>query len=338
MSIVEPRTKPPRRRGWLARLLLGGGGGPGREPGPGSDGAAAPGKPYRSIQEAMRRLVAEGRYVFALLKAAEDHFDEVDTAPARAAVEEAMALVPGGVVPLVCADGSAELVDLPPFYLDRYSVTNRQFQRFVNGGCYDLLELWPQEIWPALMKFTDRTGRPGPAGWEYGRFPAARKDHPVVGICWYEAMAYAQWVGKRLPTAAEWQKAGGWPQQLSGGSCNRYPWGNIFDPALANLWATSLGDTAPVEAFPNGDTPNGIRQMTGNVWEWLNDPLETIPAAAGARFETWWPLRRIVGGASDTSLPSEATCHFVTGQPEFDRRPNIGFRCALSADQLRAAP
>ena len=110
-------------------------------------------------------------------------------------------------------------------------MTNRQFQRFVEAGGYDTLEIWPQEVWPSLMRFTDRTGRPGPRDWENGKFPAGKADHPVVGVCWYEAVAYARWVGKRLPTAAEWQKAGGWPEQLSGGACNRYPWGDIFEPA-----------------------------------------------------------------------------------------------------------
>ena len=85
----------------------------------------------------------------------------------------------------------------------------------------------------------------------------------MVGICWYEAMAYARWVGKRLPTAAEWQKAGGWPEQLSGGDCNRYPWGDLFDPERTNLWPSNIGRTVPVDAFPNGATPNGIFQMSG---------------------------------------------------------------------------
>jgi iron(II)-dependent oxidoreductase len=188
------------------------------------------------------------------------------------------------------------------------------------------------------MHFTDRSGRPGPRDRSGGSCPPGKADHPVTGVCWHEAAAYARWVGKRLPTAAEWQKAGGWPEQLGGGSGRRYPWGDLFDPARANLQPSGRGDTAPVDAFPGGDTPNGIRQMTGNVWEWLDDPLDAIPCREGESFRPWKPMRRIIGGAFDTYLLGEATCHFVTGQAELDRRHNIGFRCAVSTDRLRAAP
>lgn len=217
-------------------------------------------------------------------------------------------------------------------------MTNRQYVRFVQAGGYDHMEIWPQEVWPSLLRFTDRNGRPGPRHWENGKYAAGKADHPVVGVCWYEALAYARWVGKRLPTAAEWQKAGGWPEQLSGGACNRYPWGDIFDPRRANLWPSGLGGTVPVRECPMGTTPNGIYQMTGNVWEWLYDPLDAIPCDTPATLEAWTPLRRIVGGAFDTYFPAEATCHFVTGQPELDRRENIGFRCAVSVDRLRPHP
>jgi gamma-glutamyl hercynylcysteine S-oxide synthase len=249
-----------------------------------------------------------------------------------------MAMVPAGVVHVVRSDGLNERVEVPGFYLDRCSVTNQQFQRFVNSGGYDNLEIWPQEVWPSLMRFTDRTGHPGPRDWERGKFPTGKAEHPIVGVCWYEALAYARWVGKRLPTAAEWQKAGGWPEHLSGGAGNRYPWGDIFDPTRANLWATGLGQTVAVREFAKGATPNGIYQMTGNVWEWLDDPLDAIPCESKATLEAWTPLRRIVGGAFDTYFPAEATCHYVTGQPELDRRDNIGFRCCVPADRLRPRP
>jgi formylglycine-generating enzyme required for sulfatase activity len=189
-----------------------------------------------------------------------------------------------------------------------------------------------------VARLTDRTGRPGPRDWEHGKYPPALAEHPVVGVCWYEAVAYARWVGKRLATAAEWQKAGGWPEQLTGGTCNRYPWGNMFEPSRTNLSTSGPGHTVPVKEYPSGATPNGIYQMTGNVWEWLADPLETVPCLPGESIQAWKPMRRIIGGAYNTYFPAEATCHFITGQGELDRRENIGFRCALSLGQLRPLP
>jgi iron(II)-dependent oxidoreductase len=285
-----------------------------------------------------QHLIGEDRYVFVLLDEASDVIETAETLTAWKAIDAQMALIPGGVVPVVQSNGSVVPTELEPYYLDRCAVTNRQFQRFVAAGGYDNMEIWPPEVWPSLMRFTDRTGRPGPRPWEQGTFPAGKGEHPVVGVCWYEALAYAHWVGKRLPSAAEWQKAGGWPEQLSGGSCNRYPWGDIFDPRRANVWSTGQGGTVPVREFPQGSTPNGIYQMSGNVWEWLSDPLETIPSDPPATLEAWTPLRRIVGGAFDTYFPAEATCQYITGQPELDRRDNIGFRCAVSVGRLRVRP
>jgi gamma-glutamyl hercynylcysteine S-oxide synthase len=93
-----------------------------------------------------------------------------------------------------------------------------------------------------------------------------------------------------------------------------------------------------VDAHPNGATPNGIFQMTGNVWEWLDDRLEAIPCSAGETFLPWKPMRRIIGGAYNTYFASEATCQFITGQGELDRLDNIGFRCSVSLEQLRPLP
>lgn len=336
MSTNLTVTTEAPQRSWASRLIqsfLG-------KNGSASNGHTGPASAARreenGVASVAHRLIAEDRFLFVLLKEAE--LDEADTLPAWRSLEDQMALVPCGILPLHQPDGTTSLTEVPAFYLDRTSVTNRQFQRFVRAGGYENLEIWPREVWPGLMRFTDRTGQPGPRDWEGGRYPAGQADHPVAGVCWYEALAFARWVGKRLPTAAEWQKAGGWPEQLSGGAINRFPWGNVFDPARANLWASGLGRAVPVREFAKGATLNGIFQMTGNVWEWLDDPLDCIPSEYGERLESDRPLRRIVGGAFDTYFSNEATCHFVTGQPELDRRANIGFRCAVSLDRLRPPP
>lgn len=303
-----------------------------------ADAGARPNRANGEGPEIIKRLIQDDRYAFALLRETIEDISDDESRPAWDVLRRQMALVPAGTVELVLPDGTAESTDIPGFFLDRYAVTNRQFRKFVQSGGYDSLEIWPREVWPSVSRFTDRRGRPGPRTWDDGKYPPGQADHPVAGVCWYEAMAYARWVGKRLPTAAEWQKAGGWPEQLSGGNCNRFPWGDLFDPDRTNLWSSRVGHTVPVDAFPNGATPNGIFQMTGNVWEWLDDPLETIPSPEGATFLPWRPMRRIIGGAFNTYFTSESTCHFITGQGELDRLDNIGFRCAVSLDQLRSLP
>lgn len=295
-------------------------------------------EPPDELASMTKRLINEDRYAFVLMKEAIDQIGDRDAAPAWDVLHRRMALIPGGRVPIVLCDGSNAQVEIGGFFLDRCAVRNREFQMFVQSGGYDSLEIWPQEVWPSVSRFRDRKGRPGPRDWEDGRFPSGLADHPVVGVCWYEALAYARWVGKRLPTAAEWQKAGGWPEQLSGRECNRYPWGDLFDPERANLWHTGVGRTLPVDALPGGATPNGVFQMTGNVWEWLDDPLETIPCPAGETFLPWKPMRRIIGGAFNTYFSGEATCQFITGQGEIERLDNIGFRCASSLERLRPLP
>jgi iron(II)-dependent oxidoreductase len=282
--------------------------------------------------------MSQDHYALLLRSEASIEITDAQAQPVWDRLRQEMALVPTGIVEMILCDGSTASREISGFFLDRHAVSNRQYWEFVRSGGYESLESWPQEVWPSVSRFTDRKGRPGPRGWEGGKFPSGQADHPVVGICWYEAMHYAWWTGKRLPTAAEWQKAGGWPEQLSGGNGNRYPWGDLFDPQRTNLWSSGIGRTVAVDDFPNGATPNGVLQMSGNVWEWLDDPLETIPCADGMEFLTWKPMRRIIGGAFNTYFASEATCQFITGQAELDRLDNVGFRCAISLDRLRTLP
>jgi iron(II)-dependent oxidoreductase len=336
MSNHPTATTEAAPRGWACRFFLSLTARRTPSPSPGGE-TRAPRPPDGAsrVHGMARQLVTDERYVFVLLSEAADDIAESDATLAWKALDARMALVPTGTVPVVLTTGAEALIEVPAFYLDRCAVSNRQFQRFVDAGGYDNLEIWPQEVWPSLMKFTDRTRRPGPRDWQNGHFPVGLADHPVAGVCWHEAAAFATWSGKRLTTAAEWQKAGGWPEHLSGGSCHRYPWGDVFEPAKANLWSAGKGHTVPVDDYPVGATPNGIYQMTGNVWEWLADPLDAIPCHPDETFAAWRPMRRIIGGAFDTYFQAEGTCHFITGQVELDRRDNIGFRCALTASRLR---
>ena len=117
------------------------------------------------------------------------------------------------------------------FFLDRYPVTNREYYEFVAAGGYGQLSLWDESIWTAVLDFVDLTGEPGPRFWKMGCFAAGKENHPVVGVSWHEAAAYARWTGKRLPTDAEWVKAGSWPVNVSvtNRAQRKYPWGDTMD-------------------------------------------------------------------------------------------------------------
>ena len=104
---------------------------------------------------------------------------------------------------------------MPAFWVDRFEVTNGEFQRFVDAGGYTNAEYWQEPfeeggrrltLDEALSRFVDATGRPGPAGWELGRYPEGRERYPVGGVSWFEAMAFARWAGKSLPTLYHWHR------------------------------------------------------------------------------------------------------------------------------------
>ena len=104
---------------------------------------------------------------------------------------------------------------LPPFFIDRFEVTNRQYQVFVDNGGYTTRDYWKQRFvrdghglsWSQAMDlFRDATGRPGPSTWEGGHYPEGKADYPVSGVSWFEAAAYAEFVGKSLPVIAQGYK------------------------------------------------------------------------------------------------------------------------------------
>ena len=227
------------------------------------------------------------------------------------------------------------------FYLDRYTVTNQQFKQFINAGGYEQMEHWLTQIWPAVVDFVDRSGRPGPRFWQDGMFANGKQNHPVVGVCWYEAAAYAHWGGKRLPRDAEWVKAGSWPVEVVAGqmSQRRFPWGDSMDRSLANLWTAGIGDTTAVDDYRRGVSVGGVYQLIGNVWEWTTDVIHCdTDLAARDDGPLGAPMMSIHGAAFDTYFESQATCHFRSAERPIARKHNIGFRCALSAADVVGLP
>jgi eukaryotic-like serine/threonine-protein kinase len=198
-----------------------------------------------------------------------------------------MALVPGGTF-LAGADKTEEYV--APFLIDITEVTTLDYAQFLAD-----------------------TGHPPPAHWEGGRMPSNLGDHPICGVTYADAKAYAAHVGKRLPTALEWEKA------ARGTEGRIYPWGDTFDPRMVNC-QNSMGSVEPAWSFFQGRSPYECLNMAGNVHEWTSTECP----------ETG--LRIVMGGAY-RSHPSNVRTFMrlsLTGKHQDPRLP-VGMRLAKDA-------
>lgn len=208
--------------------------------------------------------------------------------------------------------GQVGPLQLPAFYIDRYEVTNREYQKFVDAGGYGNRAYWPKVFvdnghelsWEeAMARLRDTTGRPGPSGWEGGHYPQGQGDYPVGGVSWYEASAYAAFAGKSLPAFAEWYDAA-------------QPDASDYIVQSSNM---TLNKPAPVGTFP-GLGAFGTYDMAGNVREWVEND-----AGDGTRFT--------LGGAWNSQT-------YLFYDPEalspFDRAPENGFRCVRNTAPLTA--
>ena len=148
------------------------------------------------------------------------------------------------------------------FFMDRYLVTNAQFKAFIDANPKWQVPLWLGNSFFPKYRDTDYL-----KNWYKGNYPKGKADHPVNWVSWYAAMAYAQWVGKRLPTEAEWEKAA-----RSGMTRQKYPWGHTIHTSSAN-YDKHVGETSPIDAYP----PNryGLYDMVGNVTEWCLDKWDS---------------------------------------------------------------
>ncbi len=291
----------------------------------------------------VNEMLSRGRYALLLRPQLIGNLSAEQVVKARTALSEGMCLVPAGGVLVQHTTGVPETDDaggrpeialwVDGYYLDRYQVTNAQMYQFVRHGGYEQMAIWDAEVLPAVLDFVDQTGHPGPRFWRNGRYPRGEDHFPVVGVCWYEAAAYARWVGKRLPSDAEWVKAASWPVAIAGHPLlqRRYPWGEAVDRTRANLWGSGPGRTVPVDEFPGGVSVGGVQQLIGNAWEWTADPLtldcddDESVLLPGAH-----EMKSLRGGAFDTYLDCQATCHYQSGDDALARKHNIGFRCAIS--------
>lgn len=216
--------------------------------------------------------------------------------------------------------GPAHIVHVNAFYVDRYPVTNEDYKRFVDDTgyrvpCYDV-------DWAESHAYNwDPVKRTPPQG---------REDHPVVLVSWEDARAYAAWAGKRLPTEAEWERA------ARGTDGRRWPWGNEFLPDHCNCRESGNNETTPVTRYsPEGDSPEQVGDMIGNVWEWTSSLFRPYPYDAddgreSPEAEGWRVLR---GGSWRNDLDRARCTARLDGDFLFFN--NAGFRCVVSTEEDR---
>lgn len=214
----------------------------------------------------------------------------------------------------------AHTVYVAAFYIDRYPVTNEEYKRFVDATGYPVP--YYEVEWANLEEYNwDPETRTPPPG---------KERHPVVLVRWEDAQAYAAWAGKRLPTEAEWERA------ARGTDGRRWPWGNEFVLGRCNTRETGINGTTPVDQYsPLGDSPAGVADMVGNVWEWTSSLFRPYPYDPNDGRESltaggWRVLR---GGSWLNDLDRARCTARLDG--DFLFFSNVGFRCAISASEVR---
>jgi toxoflavin biosynthesis protein ToxD len=181
-----------------------------------------------------------------------------------------------------------------------------------------MLEAYHISIYPLIVAeyacFLHATQRPAPRAWLTQ--VTERIDCPVVGVSWHDAVAYAHWLTQatdddwRLPSEAEWEKA------ARGTDGRIYPWGNQWDKTKANAWdgRGSPNETTPVGAYPQGTSPYGVQDMSGNVWEWTSTDYQPYPYQANdGREDLSRTARRVLRGGSCRNYHqyARAACRYL---------------------------
>jgi formylglycine-generating enzyme required for sulfatase activity len=272
--------------------------------------------------------------------------------------------VPPG--PFVMGDGEEQHQNktlTEGYLISRYPITNAQFAVLVKAGGYQERQYWVEAerdgIWAEgrLKAWGDDQPREGPRN--YGEL-LSLPNHPVVGVTWYEAVAYCRWLQERLqvadsalqvwhegelkalnlrpvalhvqlPSETEWEKA------ARGTDGRRFPWGEEVDPNRANYSDTGIGTTSAVGCFPGGASVYGAEDLSGNVWEWTRSLYREYPyhpEDGRENLEAGQEVRRVMRGGAFFNVARGLCCAFRHRYSPNYLWPLLGFRVVASPVHL----
>ncbi len=219
---------------------------------------------------------------------------------------------------------SRHLCYLDTYSIDRYPVTCGQYRHFMASDGYHNPQWWSAEGWKWLQSnLVDR-----PLYWSDN---PAKNNHPVCGVSWYEAQAYCNFIGKRLPTESEWEKAASWDAVNQ--TQRTYPWGEELPNSSLCNHGNKIGNTAPVDNFPKGASSFGCCDMLGNVWEWTASTFDAYPGFESYPYTGYSQAyfdgeHRVLKGGSWATHAASLRSSFRNWYYPGVRQIIAGFRCA----------
>lgn len=261
-----------------------------------------------------------------------------DTATSPSSLQPSVEMmeIPGGE--FVMGNDSIDALDnersrhyiyLDTYWIDRYPVTCGQYRKFIEAGGYQ------NECWwsPQGRKWLQENPVAEPLYWSSS---ALWDNHPVCGVSWYEADAYARFIGKRLPTEAEWEKAASWDAVT--GQQHTYPWGQEVPNSHHCNHNNFIGQTTPVNAYPIGQSAYGCYDMLGNVWEWTATWFDAYAEFVAYPYRGYSQAyfdgqHRVLKGGSWATRPWAMRSSFRNWYYPGIRQILAGFRCAVSREE-----
>ena len=255
-----------------------------------------------------------------------------------------MVNIPGGIFELgyngnsFCYDNELpeHKVYLQPFNIDLWLVTNGDFMKFIGDGGYQNYRYWLADGWELVVE----QQWDSPLYWTRENNEWKKKDfrglneidpeEPVVNLSYYEADAFARWMGKRLPTEAEWEKAASWNEELHRKTL--YPWGDHRPTSKhANLYESYIWSPTKIGSYPAGSSFYGCHQMIGDVWEWTSSEYVLYPGFESKfpEYTDKWTINQKVlrGGCFATPVGQIRNSYRNYFKP-YERIPFAGLRCA----------